>query len=350
MQHTMVRVAIGAIAALISTSVAIPVGSAAPVDPIVTGNSLLHAVTAPNGSYVEKATLEDDRHLTIYVHSASMNKTVPLQVQRPADTSVPRPVLYLLNGAGGGEDSATWEAKSDALEFLADKNVNVVSPVGGKWSYYADWRAPDPELGVNKWQTFLLDEIPPLVDAALGSSGLNALAGISTSGTTVLALAEARPGMYKSVAAYSGCAQISDPIGYQFVKVTVNVWGGGNVDNMYGPQGDPMWAEHDPVLHAEKLRGTTLYVSSGNGLPGSHDTLTDSHLQAQGPGGLANQMVVGGAIEVGTNFCSHNLANKLSELQIPATFNFRPNGTHSWGYWEDDFKASWPVIAPPIGL
>ncbi len=340
--------AVCAMALAVAAVATVGVAQAA-ADPIVENKSLLRAAKSDNGSFVEKATIQDDRHLTMFVHSASMNKTVELQVQRPADTSQPRPVLYLLNGAGGGEDAAQWRLKSDALKFLEDKNVNVVSPVGGKWSYYADWRAPDPELGVNKWQTFLTEEIPPLVDAALGTNGLNALAGISTSGTTVLALAEAKPGMYKSVAGYSGCAQISDPIGYQFVKLAVETWGGGDTRNMYGPQGDPMWAANDPVVNAEKLRGTTLYLSTGNGLPGPYDTMDDPH-SLPGPGGLANQVVVGGIIEAATNFCTHNLANRLGELGIPATVDFRPNGTHSWGYWDEEFKKSWPVIAAPIGL
>ncbi|GAA3184792.1 hypothetical protein GCM10020255_080840 [Rhodococcus baikonurensis] len=73
----------------------------------------------------------------------------------PADTSAPRPTLYLLNGAGGGEDSATWEGRTDVLDFFADKNVNVVTPLEGAFSYYTDWQKDDPVLGRNKWQTFL---------------------------------------------------------------------------------------------------------------------------------------------------------------------------------------------------
>ncbi|SUA73621.1 Uncharacterised protein [Nocardia otitidiscaviarum] len=45
---------------------------------------------------------------------------------RPADTSEPRPTLYLLSGAGGGIDTATWKLRTDAPEFLSDKNINVV--------------------------------------------------------------------------------------------------------------------------------------------------------------------------------------------------------------------------------
>ncbi|WP_420838048.1 alpha/beta hydrolase [Antrihabitans stalactiti] len=316
-------------------------------DPVASGQ-LLASVTSPDGSYIEKTEIINGL-LYVFVHSAAMDKTFPVLIQRPADTSEPRPVLYLLNGAGGGEDLASWQSKTDAMTFLADKNINVVTPIGGKWSYYADWKQPDPVLGVNKWKTFLTQELPPLIDAGLGTNGKNAIAGLSTSGTTVLSLPEAAPGLYQSAAAYSGCAQISDPVGQQFVKLAVETWGGGDTRNMYGASNDPMWAANDPYVHAEKLRGLALYISNGNGLPGPYDTLNGPYA-LPGPDGLANQVVIGGIIEAGTNFCTHNLQTRLNELGIPAHFNLPPVGTHSWGYWQDDLKDSWPIISAPLGI
>ena len=314
-----------------------------------TGPGLIDRATSANGSYVEKVTVSDDKHLTIYVHSASMDQTFPIEVQRAADTSVPRPALYLLNGAGGGQDLASWTAKSDAMQFLSSKNVNVVTPIGGMWSYYTDWKQRDPVLGLNKWKTFLTEELPPIIDAGLGTNGKNSIAGLSTSGTTVLALAEAAPGLYKSLASYSGCAQTSDPIGQEFVRLTVETWGGGNILNMYGPPNDPMWAANDPYVHADKLRGVAMYISTGSGLPGPYDTLNDPHA-LPGVYGLANQVVIGGVIEAAVSHCTRHLQSRLDELGIPATYNFRNVGTHSWGYWQDALKDSWPVISAPLGI
>ncbi|RZK86031.1 MAG: esterase family protein, partial [Rhodococcus sp. (in: high G+C Gram-positive bacteria)] len=82
-----------------------------------------------DGSVLDHIEEIDDRQLNMYVYSAAMEKVILLEVIRPADTSVPRPTLYLLNGAGGGEDSATWQARTDVVDFFADKNVNVVTPV-----------------------------------------------------------------------------------------------------------------------------------------------------------------------------------------------------------------------------
>ncbi|MGW4243317.1 alpha/beta hydrolase [Nocardia sp. NPDC004722] len=305
--------------------------------------------TAPDGSAIDGVTAVDDRHVRLSVYSAAMSRPIIVEVQRPADPSRPAPVLYLLNGADGGEGTANWDHRAPAaLDFLATKDVNVVQPIGGLTSYYTDWRAPDPVLGVNKWKTFLTEELPPLIDSALNTTGDNAIAGLSTSGTSVLQLAIARPGLYRSVAAYSGCAQISDPLGYQFVKLVVGQ-GQGDTANMYGPQDDPMWADNDPYVHADQLRGLNLYLSSGSGLPGPHDTL-DGPYTLPGLEGLANQVTVGGVLEAATDYCTHNMQTRLAALGIPATFDFPPTGTHSWGYWYDALVNSWPVLARGLEL
>lgn len=302
---------------------------------------------APADAQPERAHIEarevEGRILHLLIYSPSMRKSFPVDVLRPADASRPRPVLYLLNGLDAGESDASWTAQTDALEWLADKNVNVVQPIGGRGSYYADWAKRDPKLGVLKWKTFLTEELPPLIDTAVRSNGRNAIAGISTSGTSVLQLAEAKPSLYKAVAAYSGCAQIADPMGHQFVDLSV-LKTGGDIANMYGPEGDPRWAANDPVVNAEKLRGLALYVYSGNGIPGPHDAMDGPHT-LPGPSGWLNQVVVGGAIEAATNACTRNLQSSLARLNIPATFDLRSNGTHSWGYWEQALKNSWPTLA-----
>ncbi|WP_067664706.1 alpha/beta hydrolase [Nocardia miyunensis] len=319
-------------------------------DPIITSGSLLGDRSAPDGSRVQSAKLLGKRDLQLKVYSAAMGKAFPVNVHRPADASVPRPTLYLLNGAGGGEDTATWDHNTDIVSgFMADKNVNVIQVIGGRWSYYTDWIKDDPTLGRNKWRTFFTEELPPIINAALGTNGVNAIAGLSTSATTVLALPIAKPGLYRAAAAYSGCAQTSDPIGAQYVKLTVNLWGGGNTDNMWGPEGSPEWAANDPYLHAAQLRGLGLYVSSGNGLPGPYDTLNGPYT-LPGPSGWANQIIIGGIIEAGVDYCTHNLAARLGQLGIPATFNFQPSGTHSWGYWRENFIRSWPVLAKGLGV
>ncbi|MFD1815151.1 alpha/beta hydrolase [Rhodococcus gannanensis] len=306
------------------------------------------AVVTGDSPYLDSVEDTGSRLVTANVYSAAMDRVIPVEVIRPADTSAPRPTLYLLNGAGGGEDSATWQRRTDIMDFFADKNVNVVTPIGGAFSYYTDWEKDDPELGRNKWQTFITQELPPIIDDTFGTTGANSLAGISMAGTSVLNLAIAAPGLYRSVGAYSGCAETSTEVGQAYVRTVVESRGGADATNMWGPFDGPGWRANDPVVNAEKLRGVQLFVSASSGLPGEHDTLTSPGIDGR-PNVWANQVVVGGLIEAAVNQCTIHLQDRLNQLQIPATFDFRPAGTHSWGYWQDDLHESWPMLAASIG-
>ncbi|WP_245650433.1 alpha/beta hydrolase [Nocardia harenae] len=328
-----------ALAAGLLGSVSPALAEPAPAPNVVTAKAV-----APGGSSVEKVEALDARNVRLHIHSAAMNRTLVVDVLRPADTSAPRPSLYLLNGAGGGVDSASWQRMTDALEFLGDKNVNVVQIIGGAWTFYTDWKSADPVLGVNKWKTYISEELPPLIDEVLGTNRVNAIAGLSMSGVSVLNLAIAKPGLYRSAAVYSGLAQTSDPIGQNMVKVTVETWGGGDAENMWGPADDPLWRENDPIVNAEKLRGTDLFVSTGSGIPGVYDE-PGGKFRLEKPADTPQTVAIGAVIEAGVNWSTHNLDNRLQELGIPATFVYRDSGTHSWGYWQDDLKASWPVLA-----
>lgn len=306
------------------------------------------AVAEPQKSSEITSITKQGRTWHLKVYSAAMETDIAVDVQRPADESVPAPNLYMLNGLDGGEGSANWAAQTKALEWLADKPVNVIQPIGGAGSYYTDWLQRDPVLGLNKWKTFFTEELPPLLDQTLQSTGRNALTGLSTSGTSVLQLAEAKPGLWKSVAAYSGCAQIADPAGQTFVNLVVESRAGGDTVNMYGPANSPVWAENDPVINAEKLRGTQLYISTGSGLPLLED-IQYYLSKAPGPMGAVN-LGLGVGIEAVVNDCTNNLKNRLDSLAIPATYQFNPVGTHYWPYWEQALHDSWPLLAQGMGL
>lgn len=331
-------------AAVLAVGASFVTGIPVSADPATAPGVRIEAVTSPNGSFIEKMEVTDSRHLRLHVYSASMDATFPVDVQRPADTSAPKPALYLLNGAGGGEDRASWQLRTDALDFLADKDINVVQIIGGKWSFYADWIKPDPVLGVNKWQTYIGAELPPLIDAALGTNGVNAIAGLSMSGVPVLNLASNHPGLFRSAAVYSGLTQVSDLAGQQAVQATVEMYGGGDTENMWGPIGGPLWVANDPLVNAEKLRGTHLFVSTGTGIPGIHDE-PGGPFRMEKPADTPKTVALGALIEGAIFLGAHNLQARLGQLDIPATFVYRETGTHSWGYWQDDLKSSWPVLA-----
>ncbi len=316
---------------------------------------------------VVETTLADGR-LIVSVWSDSMKIEVPNIVQKPRDGNAKAPVLYLVNGAGGGEDSATWQAQSDVKKFMADKDAWTVTPIGGAFSYYTDWQRHDPNVQTRfaketkepmKFETFLANELPNLFEGAYGGNTGNerkrGLAAISMTATSVLTIAENHPGRFQAIGSYSGCAETSTPIGHEFINIVTGMRGGANLDNMWGPYPGPGWTENDPVAQAHKFvpqrdNGTlpAMFISTGNGLPGPHESLDNWRLRNNIPA-LANQAIVGGIIEAATQYCTANLARRFSELKIPAHFDFAPNGTHSWGYWEDDLKQSWPMMANAMG-
>lgn len=308
-----------------------------------TGVAAPIARAEPGG--IVTSTTVTDRMRDITVHSPSMGRDIPLTVLTPKDTSKPAPVLYLLNGAGGGEDAATWQRNTDVVKFFADKNVYVVIPMQGAFSYYTDWIKTDEKLGVNKWGTFLADELPPVIDGAFPTTGKNAIAGISSSATSVLNLAIANKGLYQAVGSYSGCASTSSEHGTLFIRIVVETRGGGDVRNMWGELRGPLWKKNDPIVNAEGLRGVSLYLSAATGLPGEHDNLAE----VPDIGTLGDRIVTGGIIEAATRVCTEQLATRLQRLGIPATVDRPVGGTHSWPYWQDQLHKSWPQLRSAIG-
>lgn len=275
----------------------------------------------------------------IDVYSPSMDRWIANDVISPAGGG-PAPTFYLLTGVGGGEDGISWFNNTGVRDFFDDKHVNVVMPVGGKFSMYTDWNADDPVLGRNKWQTYLTKELPAAVNARYNTTGVNALGGVSMAGGPVLDLAIQSPGTYRAVGSYSGCPRAGDPLGQAAVRSMVEILGGGNAANMWGPWGSPQWAAHDPLINAERLRGTALFISTGNGLPGPVDGINSL--------AMAAGVVPGAVLEGITNMCTAALQGRFGQLGIPATFSFRPEGTHTWGLFEADMRASWPIIAGAI--
>lgn len=282
------------------------------------------ADAAPDSALVS-STPTGPQSADIVVHSASMDRDIPLSVLLPKNRDASAPVLYLLNGAGGGEDTATWQIKTDAAKFFANKNVYVVTPMQGAFTYYTDWIKPDKKLGVNKWSTFLGKELPAVIDSTYPTTGKNAIAGISSWATSVLNLAIEHGNLYRAVAAYSGCASTSTDMGILYIRMVVESRGGAEPTNMWGPYSGPGWRANDPIVHASKLRGQSLYLSAATGFPGKYDTskyVPDAAV-------LGDQIAVGGGIEAATRLCTEMLASKLADLHIPATVDRPAAGSHS---------------------
>lgn len=294
---------------------------------------------------VDRVDMITDRRAAVWIDSPSMGKIIQVQVLLPAAQAVSRPTLYMLDGVSAGKESdyreSTWTQKTDIVNFFADKQVNVVLPVGGSSSYYTDWNVPDPILGVNRWETFLTQELPPLIDARFSGNGVNAISGVSMGAQAAMDLITRHPDLYTGVAGLSGCYDNSQNNLKDAVRATVAT-NGGNASNMWGENADPKWVEHDPSRNAEALRGKDVYVSVGTGLPGPYEF-------AQGEDALT-AVTMGGPLEAAALYCTTLFDTKLRSLDIPAKFVYRPYGTHSWPYWQDDLRESWPTLRDALGI
>ncbi|WP_066906812.1 alpha/beta hydrolase [Millisia brevis] len=279
-----------------------------------------------------------DRMSEIDVYSPALGRTVTNTVLRP--TGGPAPTYYLLNGVQGGVDGVSWRNSSSYARFFADKQVNVVTPLGGQFSNYTDWDHPDPVIGQPRWETYLVHELPPVIDAALGTTGRNAIGGVSMSAGPAITLAARFPGRYAAAASYSGCPVASGPLGTaQITAVTVS--GGANAFNMWGPPGDPRWAAHDPMVLAGNLAGTAIHLASASGVPGPIDRVP--------PEFLVPVAVGGGTVEAASDLCTATFAQRLTDLGIAHRYDRYPTGAHTWNLFDRELADSWATIGPALG-
>jgi diacylglycerol O-acyltransferase / trehalose O-mycolyltransferase len=255
-------------------------------------------------------------------------------------------VLYLLDGVDGDATSA-WLTKGGAAEFFADKPVDVVLTGGGTGSMYSDWARHDTALGLNRWETFLTTELPPIVESLLRTDGRRAIAGVSMGAQAAMMLAQRHPGWYRAVAGMSGCYSTADPLGHAVTTITV-ASRGGNVDNLWGPPTSPEWAAHDSLLQAEALRGTAIYLSAATGVPTGADLVA----VANSPTVAEALRTAGGgaALEAGARACTERFVARLDELKIPATVEYTAEGMHTWPDFQAQLPKAWRVLAQALGV
>lgn len=300
------------------------------------GPVFIEPVTASAAQVVAIDTLSPTRS-AVFIHSPAMGRTIQVQVLHPPGGGS-RPAYYLLDGLDPGVNQSTWTNATDAEKFFAGRNVNVVLPVGGQASYYTDWQQDDPRFGRYRWETFLTEELPPIIDARFHGNGVNAIGGLSMGGNAAFILAARKPWLYRAVAGYSACPDTGLAQGAVMFSIANR---GGNPLNMWGPPGSPAWAEHDPARLADRLRGKTIYLSTGSGVPGPHET----EIKPQ----LPENIFLGGPIETGVNACVLSFEQRLRGMNIAARIDYSPTGTHSWSYWQDTLHDSWPTIGSAIG-
>lgn len=300
----------------------------------------------PSGVSVEKVEWLTDRWVNLYINSAAMpGQPVKVQILLARDWySQPNktfPAVWALDGMRARDDESGWTLSTNIAQFYADKNVNVIMPVGGAGSFYTDWEQPDGEVNY-KWESFLINELPAVLREGWRTSEQRAITGLSMSGTAAVNLAEHHPEMFQFVGSFSGYLDTTSFGMPMAIDYAIHETSGLSAVNMWGPYGSARWNENDPKQHVEKLKGITVYASSGNGNAGAYDT------QGPIPGYPENPAAWG--LEAMAMLTTRTFVAAADAAGVDVIQQFRPSGTHDWPYWQYEMTQAWPYIAKTFGL
>ncbi|WP_370670874.1 alpha/beta hydrolase [Rhodococcus rhodochrous] len=253
--------------------------------------------------------------------------------------------VYLLDGLRATDDVSGWEHETNAA-WLADHGVNVIMPVGGQSSFYADWYAPSNFNGqpyTYKWESFLTQNLPDHLANVYGiDRSNNAVVGLSMGGNAALILAAYHRDQFKFAGSLSGYLNLSAPGMREAIRLAMLDAGGYNSDAMWGPPWDPAWLRHDPFVAAPQMRGLPMWISAASGLPGQYDR----------PNSLVGSFNTTNAMGLEALARTQNRAFQVRLLTLgidTAHFSFPIVGTHSWGYWQDELWAMLPMLKSSIG-
>lgn len=270
----------------------------------------------------------DDQRAEVWtVTSKTMQRDVRVEVYR-APIGVDAPNVYFLDGLGSNSPSGWSTGMGWGDAYLRGLDVNVIAPTGAPAAMWSDWKEDDPVLGPNNWETFLTEELPPLLEAA-GSGGAEPLAhnrdwgvmGLSMGASAALHLANTQE-MFSAVAGISGAYSTTDELGYQYARLTVGARNG-DVTKMWGPRGSQAWRDHDTLANPSGLSGKHVYLSAATGIVGSTEL---GHFGS-------NEMVIidGHVLEKGSYESTLALEAALRvDPSVSLRTTYMPTGIHNW--------------------
>ena len=249
------------------------------------------------------------------------------------------PVLYLMHGAQGSADS--WLVYSDLLSFTASlrgrqQAVVVMADTSLSSGMTLDWAD-----GTHAWESYMTRVLPRWVAKHLRvrtDRKHTAIAGYSGGGYSALHLAAARPDRYVAVAGFSPVASLSfaglpGRTALWSVFHTLAVCDGSDPTGpgiLPNPVAHPQaWDAADPVPRAARLRGTNVYLTSGNGIPCEP---ADAQYAPYGVP-LAEAAIRRSVV---------HLDDALKARRVPHTTVLHDCGLHWWPWWQRDLHKWWP--------
>lgn len=329
---------------LLALAVVLPLGGAA-------------TVTAPAAAAFDPAGID------VWVDSPM--GPIKSRVFRAADGNTDR-VVYALDGMRAREDLSGWEIHTAVPRRLADANINVVLPIGGQSSFYADWAAPSGVAGVSgtgsagsstgsgalqaldpgpgksyryQWESFLTGNLPAALRERFGfASERNGVLGLSMGASAALGLAAHHPAQFGYAAAYSGMLNVNAPGMREAIRLAMIDAGGYDIDAM-APAASELWQRLDPFTFAPRLRdnGTRLWIAAANGSPTPADGADFDTLNAI-------------ALEHLASANTRAFRARLDALGVTnVTYDFDTVGVHTWRNWEAEVDRMLPDLSANIG-
>lgn len=288
-----------------------------------------------DGAHITAERRLDARVIELTIATPAFPEPTHVQVDLPvgydADPARRWPVTYYL--AGTGHRYTDFNAQYDGERLTAGFPSIVVAP-DGRSGYWSDW-FNGGRGGPPAYETFVIDELIPLIDARFRTTAARsgrAIMGESMGGYGAMMDAARHPDLFAAAASLSGAVDSNLPANGAVLSAS-SALDGSAPDAIYGPRASEeiRWRGHNPTDLAANLRSLTLRISAANGLPAPGI--------GEGPAELP-----GCAVEVAVHMASVDLRDALDRLHVPNTWRDYGAGCHSVPNFERQIADTLPVF------
>jgi S-formylglutathione hydrolase FrmB len=307
----------------------------------------------------------DSRVTDLLLSSPAMQQNVNVNVMLPVgydpSGATRYPVLYLLHGALGGY--MDWYTDGNVERLIGNLPLIVVMPDGGYDGSYSDWYGllKGQSGPVPAWESFHTHELIPYIEShyrTLADRGDRFIAGLSAGGGGSVHYAADNPGLFGAVGSFSGAVNNLEQYPF-YPTLSEGLWlttdAPGDGPDGHCTWGDPytqrvVWENNDDTYLASNLKGTPLWLASGNGVVGPLDPslVPDPSNPGQAVSNAAS-VAAAGLTEGEIWDMNKAFVRALNGARIPHTDYFYGDGTHSWPYWQRDLQHFLVWLAPYIG-
>lgn len=288
---------------------------------VLTGAAFAGPAAANEATIVSEKQVTPRRiELTINTPAFTAPTKVDIDLPTGYDDKPSRrwPVTYFTAGTQN-----RYNAFNDFLDgetLTAGYPSIVVSPDANS-GYWSDWYN-DGTFGPPEYETFVIEQLIPLIDArfrTLGDRSHRAIFGISMGGYGSMMLAARHPDLFAAAATLSGAVDSNIPLNGSVLSIS-STFDGAPVDAIYGPRAtqEVRWRGHNPTDLASNLGDLDLQVRTANGV------LNPEIGEGAGANDAASCFVEGGVYNASINF--HEM---LDSLGLEHDWKDYGNGCHT---------------------